>query len=152
MIIKNKLDITFGPFGTSTGLFLVLGGMVATYFSPVGLLLVFIGSFIWLTTTSTFIDTKKNRVKFSNDLFGIIHAGKWIEIKPGMKLGFKKAHRGYRAYSRGSQTTGIHLIDYRIILYGPDNKEIFPLKKTDSPEAAKGEQAKLAELLGLEII
>lgn len=152
MIIRNKLDITFGPFGTSTGLFLFLGGIVATYFSLMGLLLVLAGSFIWLTTTSAFIDTIKHRVKFSNDLFGIIHLGKWLELKPGMKLGLKKAHRGYTAYSRGSQTANIHLTDIRIVLYSPDNIEVFPLKKTDSSEAAKTELAELAKLLVLEII
>lgn len=152
MIIRNKLDVTFGPFGTSTGLFLFLGGIVATYFSLMGLLLVLTGSFIWLTTTSAFIDTANLRVKFSNDLFGIIHLGKWLELKPGMKLGLKKAHRGYTAYTRGSQAAGIHLIDIRIVLYGPDNKEIFPLKKTDSSETAKTELAELAKLLVLEII
>jgi hypothetical protein len=152
MIIRNKLDITFGPFGTSTGLFLFLGGLVATYFSLLGIPLVLIGSFVWLTTTSVFIDTEKNRVKFTNDLFGIFHLGKWIEIKPGMKLGLKRVHRGYSAYSRGSQATAIHLIDIRIILYSPDNLEIFPLKKTDSHEAAKEEQTELSKLLGLEII
>jgi len=152
MIINNKLDITFGPFGTSTGLFLFLGGVVATYFSPLGLLLVLIGAFIWLTSTSTFIDTENKRVKFSNNLFGIIPVGKWIEIKPEMKLGLKKVHRGYRAYTRGTQPADIHLIDIRIVLYGPDNKEIFPLKKSDSYETAKMELSDLKSILNLETI
>jgi hypothetical protein len=152
MIINNKLDITFGPFGTSTGLFLFLGGVVATYFSLLGLVLVLIGAFIWLTSTSTFIDTEKKRVKFSNNLFGIIPVGKWIEIKPGMKLGLKKVHRGYRAYTRGTQPADIHLIDIRIVLYGPDNKEISPLKKSDSYETAKMELSDLKSILNLETI
>jgi hypothetical protein len=152
MVIKNKLDVTFGPVGTSTGLFLFLGGVVATYFSPIGLALIIIGVFIWLTSTSTFIDIEKKRVKFSNNLFGIIPVGKWIEINPGMKLGLKKVHRGYRAYTRGTQPADIHLIDIRIVLYSPDNKEIFTLKKSDSYETAKMELSDLKSILHLETI
>jgi hypothetical protein len=152
MIIKNKLDITFGPFGTSTGLFLFLGGVVATYFSLLGLVLALTGAFVWLTSTSTFIDTENKRVKFSNNLFGIIPVGKWIEIKPGMKLGLKKIHRGYRAYTRGTQPADLHLIDIRIILYDHDYKEILQIKKFDSSETAKRELSDLKKILDLEII
>lgn len=150
--INNKLDITFGPVGSSTGLFLFLGGVVATYFSPMGLVLVLTGAFVWLTSTSTFIDPENMKVKFSNNLFGIIPVGKWIEIKPGMKLGLKKIHRGYRAYTRGTQPADIHLIDIRIILYGADNKEILPIKKFDSSESAKSELSDLIRILNLESI
>jgi hypothetical protein len=152
MIINNKLDITFGPFASSTGLFLFLGGIAATYFSLLGLLLVLSGSFIWLTTTSTFIDTENKRVKFSNNLFGIIPVGEWFEIKPGMKLGLKKIHRGYRAYTRGSQPAGIHLIDFRIILCDHNDKEILQIKKFDSSESANRELAELKMILDLDTI
>ena len=152
MIVRNKLDITFGPFGTSTGLFLFLGGVAATYFSPLGLILLLFGAFIWLTTTSTFIDIENKRVKFSNDLFGIIPVGKWVEIKPGMKLGLKKIHRGYRAYTRGTQPADIHLSDIRIFLFSPDKIEIGPVKKFDSSENAKMELSDLSRILGLETI
>jgi hypothetical protein len=152
VIIRNKLDITFGPFGTSTGLFLFLGGVAASYFSPLGLFLVVIGAFVWLTATSTFLDIENKRVKFSNDLFGIIPVGKWVEIKPGMKLGLKKIHRGYRAYTRGTQPADIHLTDIRIFLYSPDKIEIGPIKKFDSSETAKLELSDLIMILGLETI
>lgn len=151
-MIKNKLDITFGPFGTSTGLFLFLGGVVATYFSLLGLILLLIGAFVWLTTTSTFIDFENKKVKFSNDLFGIIPVGKWVEITPEMKLGLKKIHRGYRAYTRGTQPADIHLIDIRIFLYSPDNTVIGPIKKFDSSEAAKMGLSDLSRVLNLQTI
>jgi hypothetical protein len=151
-MIRNKLDITFGPFGTSTGLFLFLGGAAATYFSALGLILLLIGAFVWLTSTSTFIDSENKRVKFSNDLFGIIPVGKWVEIKPGMKLGLKKIHRGYRAYTRGTQPADIHLTDIRIYLYSSDKVEIGPVKKFDSSETAKLELSDLKRILGLETI
>jgi hypothetical protein len=136
MIIKNRLDKSFGPFGGSTGFFLFLGGVAATWFSPYGLILAAIGAFAAFTTTSTFIDTDKKRIKFSNDLFGFIPAGKWIDIRPGMKLGLKRVHRGFQAYTRANQPTGIHTVDIRIILYEADNDEIMQVKKFNDRESA----------------
>lgn len=152
MIIKNKLDKPFGPFGTSTGFFMLLGGIIATYFSFFGLFIAIIGAFVCFTSTSTIIDPDNKKIKFSNNLFGIIQVGKWIDIKPDMKLGLKKSHRGYRAYIRGTQPIGIHYNDIRIFLYGSDNKQIMPIKKFDSYESSKRELEKLSNLLALDII
>jgi len=152
MIIKNKLDIAFGPFGSSTGFFLFIGGIIATYFSIFGLIIVIIGAFAGFTSTSTFIDSDNKRIKFSNNLFGFISVGKWIDIKPQMKIGLKKSHKGYRAYIRGTQPVGIHINDIRIYLYGPDNKLIMPVKKINSYASSKRELSELSNLLGLEII
>jgi hypothetical protein len=152
MIIKNKSDKPFGPFGTSMGFFIFLGGIFATYYSFIGPIIAVIGAFISFTSTSTFIDTDIKRIKYSNNLFGIIPAGKWIYIKPDMKIGLKKSHKGYRAYIRGTQPIDIHFNDIRIYLYGPDNKQIMPIKKFDSYESSKSELNNLSILLGLDII
>jgi hypothetical protein len=136
MIIRNRLDKPFGPFGGSTGFFLLLGGLAATWFSPYGLILAAIGAFAAFTTTSTFIDIDNKRIKFSNDLFGIISTGKWIDIKPGMKLGIKRVHRGFQAYTRANQPVGIHNVDFRIILYEAGNDEIMQVKKFSDRESA----------------
>jgi hypothetical protein len=152
MIVKNKLDTAFGPFGSSTGFFLFLGGIVTTYFSLYGLIIVIIGAFASFTTTGTFIDFDKRRIKFSNNLFGIFPVGKWIDLKPGMKIGLKKSHHGYRAYIRGTQPIGLHINDIRIYLYGPDNKQIMPVKKFKTYESSKRELDELSFRLGLEII
>lgn len=136
MIIRNKLDKSFGPFGGSTGFFLLLGGLAATWFSPYGLILAAIGAFAAFTTTSTFIDIENKRIKFSNDLFGIIPAGQWIDIRPGMKLGLKRVHRGFQAYTRANQPVGIHNVDIRIILCKEDNDEIMQVKKFSNRESA----------------
>lgn len=152
MIIKNKLDIAFGPFGSSTGLFLFIGGIITVYFSLFGLIIAIIGAFVSFTSTCTFIDFDKKRIKFSNNLFGIFPVGKWIDIKPGMKIGLKKSHKGYRAYIRGNQPVSLHINDIRIYLYGPDNKQIMPVKKFDSYESSKRELGELSTMLGLEVV
>jgi hypothetical protein len=152
MIARNKLDKTFGPFGSSTGLFMLIGGIVATYFSFLGIIFIIIGAFAAFTTSSTFIDAENKRIKYSDDLFGIIPIGKWIYIKPEMSLGLKKSHRGYVGYIRGNQPVDIHYNDIRIFLYDSNNKQIMPIKKFDSYESSKNEINILKSSLGLEII
>ena len=150
MIIKNKLDKTFGPFGTSTGFFIMIGGIIATFYSFLGLIIAIVGAFACFTSTSTIIDTDNKKIKYSDNLFGIIPVGKWIDIKPDMKIGLKKFHRGYRAYIRGTQKIGIHYNDIRIFLYDSANKQLVPINKFDSYESSKNELNNLSSLLGLE--
>jgi len=150
LIIKNKLDKTFGPFGTSTGFFIMIGGIIATFYSFLGLIIALVGAFACFTSTSTIIDTDNKRIKHSDNLFGIIPVGKWIDIKPDMKIGLKKFHRGYRAYIRGTQKVGIHYNDIRIFLYDSANKQLVPINKFDSYESSKNELNNLSSLLGLE--
>jgi hypothetical protein len=152
MVIENKFDKTFGPFGSSTGFFMMLGGLIATYFSIFGIIIAVIGAFAAFTSTSTFIDTDNKRIKYSDKLFGIIPLGKWVEIKPDMKLGLEKSHRGYVAYIRGTQPVDIHYNDIRIILYDCNNKKIMPVQKSKTFETSKNDLNKLRELLGLQSV
>lgn len=152
MITKNKLDKSFGPAGTSAGIFMFIAGIVVTFYSFTGLILVFIGAFVGFTSTSTMIDNDKKRIKFSNNLFGFIKTGQWIDIKPEMKLGLKKSNRVYRAYSRSNRTLDIDSKDIRLILYGADNKQIMPIRKFDSLDIAKVELKKSGNQLGLSLI
>jgi len=152
MITKNKLDKSFGPAGTSAGIFMFIAGIVVTFYSFTGLILVLIGAFVGFTSTSTMIDNDKKRIKFSNNLFGFIKTGQWIDIKPEMKLGLKKSNRVYRAYSRSNRTLDIDSKDIRLILYGADYKQIMPIKKFDSLDIAKVELKKSGNQLGLSLI
>jgi hypothetical protein len=149
MIIRNKLDKTFGPFGGSTGFFLFLGGIAATWFSLFGLILAAVGAFAAFTTTTTFIDTDKKKIRFSNDLFGFIHTGDWIDIKPDMRLGLKRIHRGFGAYTRGNQPVTMHSTDIRIVLLEADNDEIMQVKKFSDRESAVNDINFLSAILGL---
>ena len=104
MVIKNRLDKPFGPMAAFAGIVMFIAGLAATYFALTGLILVLIGALLGFTSTSTLVDTDKKRIKLSNNLFGILPVGKWIDIKPGMKVGLKKIRSGYRAYSRSNRT------------------------------------------------
>lgn len=149
MIIRNNLDKPFGPMGSFAGIVMFIAGLVATYFALSGLILVFVGAFLGFTSTSTLLDTDKKRIKFSNNLFGIIPVGQWIEIKPEMKVGLKNIQRGYRVYSRSNRMHDVHIKDIRIMLYGADNKQIMPVKKFDSLDSAKTGLESLRKQFGL---
>ena len=149
MIIRNNLDKPFGPMVSFAGIVMFIAGLIATYFALTGLILVFVGAFLGFTSTSTLLDTDKKRIKFSNNLFGILPVGKWIDIKPEMKIGLKKMHRGYRTYSRSNRMLDVHSKDIRIMLYGADNKQIMPIRKFDSLNSAKTELESLSKQFGV---
>ena len=154
MIINNKLDKAFGPVGTISGviLFFVGLGITIAWLSFTGLILFLIGAFVGFTSTSALIDFDKKRVKFSNNLMGIIQYGQWVDIEPDMKLGVKKSILNWRTYSRGNRTFDIDNTDFRVILYDSDYKEMMPVMKTSTLDDAKDEAEKICNQLGLSMI
>jgi hypothetical protein len=149
MIKNNKLDKSFGTVGTSAGVFLFIAGIIITCFYISGLILVLIGAFVGYTSTSTLIDYDKKRVKFSNNIFGIIQFGKWITIEPDMKIGIKKSDVTWRAYGASNQAIDVIVKDFRLFLYDSHDKEIMPIKKTGTLDAAKIEIEIECKRLGL---
>ncbi len=152
MKTNYKLDKSFGPVGTSAGIFLFVAGLIITYFSHSGLILVLIGAFVGFTSTSTLIDFANKRLKFSNNLFGIIPTGQWTYINPDMKIGIKKSNKVWRAYSKSNRTLDISNTDFRLILYDSNGKEIMPIKKTDNLDSAKSDLDKISKQLGISVI
>ena len=152
MTVNNRLDLSFGPVGTTSGMILFMAGLILIWFYPSSALLIVLGAFIGFTSTSTTIDYDKKRARFSNNLFGIIPIGKWITVDPSMKIGIKELHQTYRAYSQGNRPFTIARYDFRIILYDSEKKEMMPLKRTKSIDAAKAECETIATFFGLEIV
>jgi hypothetical protein len=152
MLIENKLDSrSFGPFGSSTGLFMFLIGLIFSYFNLAGLILATIGAFIAFTSTGTIIDTETRRIKHADYLFGLFPIGKWVYIRPGMKLGLKEVKRGYVGYIRANQPMEIRSAELRIFLFDSSYKRIMPIKKI-KPDTAEAELGSLSLLLKLETI
>ena len=150
-IINNKLDKAFGPAGTSAGIFLGLAGIVCTIlYAWSAISLVVIGAFIGFTSNSTKIDIENKRVKQSNNIFGFIGLGKWVDINSRMKLGTVDSSMIWRAYSRSNRQLDIAQKDIRIILYSSNMQQIMPLMKTNSKESAKENLEKLCDQLGVQ--
>jgi hypothetical protein len=144
-----KLDRSFGPVGSFSGMILFVVGSISTFFYFSGLILVLIGAFVGFTSTSTMIDYVEKRIKFSNNIFGFIKTGQWISIVPEMKIGIKKSDIMWRAYSRGNRTLDIDNNGFRITLLNSNDKEIMEIKKADSLESAKLDQETISQRLGL---
>ena len=152
MKTNNRLDKSFGPVGTFAGLIMFIVGIILTYFYFSSVLLILIGGFVGFTYSCTIIDYEKKRVKFSNNIFGIIPTGKWLQILPTMKIGIKELNQTYRAYSQGNRILDVSKMDFRIILYDSDEKEIMHINKADSLDSAKVERDTIGNQLGLKIV
>jgi len=128
---------------------LFLAGLALSWFYLSGIILVLIGGFVGFTTTSALIDNDRKRIKFCNNLFGIIRSGKWISVEPTMKIGIRESNQTYRAFSRGDRALDINKKDFRLVLYDSQNREIMPMKKYNSLEEAKAELITMRKQLGL---
>ena len=154
MITKNKLDISFGSVGAFSGIILFIAGLGISimYFSITGIILLLIGAFVGFSSTSVLIDFDKKRIKFSNNLFGVIQYGEWMNIDTNMKIGIKKSEANWRTYSKCNRTFDINDSDFRVILYTSNNKEIMPLMKISTLETAKMEAEMICNQLELNMI
>jgi hypothetical protein len=152
MTQKNKLDKSFGPSGSFAGYILFAGGLIATYSNSGGLILVLIGAFVGFSSTSTLIDPGKKRIKFSNNLFGFIPIGKWINIENSMKLGIKESNVTWTTFSRSNRSVDTVNKDFRIALYDSSENEIMEIHKDDSLEEVRVELGIISRQFGLSII
>lgn len=148
-MLKYQLDKTFGPVGAPAGIFLFVIGWWVTIYSLFGIFLILIGAFIGFTSTHTWIDVDKKRMKFSSTLFGVIPTGQWTEIQPDMKIGVKKSNKVWRGYSKGNRAIDIPDTDYRLILFDSNGKEIMPIRKTNHLDAALSQLEILSKQLGI---
>jgi hypothetical protein len=147
MVVSNKLDKSFGPVGTTAGIIVFVVGLAASYFSWFSLILVLIGAFVGFSYSSTEIDFDRKRVRFLNNLFGIIKTGQWMNVKTGMKIGIIKSHKTWRSFSGGNRELDIPLEDYRLVLFNASGEKIMPLKKTGNLEIARKDQDEIAKQL-----
>jgi hypothetical protein len=152
MITRHNLDKSFGPTGSSAGILLFIVGLFTIYFSFTGAVLIILGAFVGLSRTSTRIDSEKNRIMFSNDIFGFVKTGRWISVESDMKIGVKAVSKGWRARSLSNRELDTFVTDHRVFLLGHDNRVIMPILKTKSAEEAKQESEKIAGLLGIHLL
>ena len=149
MIENNRLEQSFGPVGTTAGTIVFAAGLILSFTLLSGIIIILIGAFVGFSNTSVQIDDEKNRVRYSNNLFGFIRTGKWLLIQPAMMLGIKESNVVWRSYSSGSRALDISKTDHLIVLFIADNKEIMPIKKIKSREDAVAELESLKNKLGL---
>ena len=147
MKTSNKLDKSFGPSGSSAGLFLFITGVATTFISFFGLILVVLGAFLGFTYTSAIIDYSSRRIRFSENLFGFVPTGKWIKLEKSMKIGIKESNMIWRTFSRSNRSLDTDVKDFRLILLDAEDQEIMPIMKLNSLDSAIAEQKILCDKL-----
>lgn len=152
MTTNSTFEKSFGPVGSSAGLFILVAGLIVVFYSLSAIGLIVFGAFFGFTTFSTLIDFDRKRVKCSNTIFGLIRTGKWVYLHNEMKIGVRKSGKVWRAFSRGNRTLDITSQDFRLILYDKNEKEMMPLRKYENEPAAISDLNILSKQLKLEIL
>jgi hypothetical protein len=143
----NKLDKIFGPTGSFAGVIILLFGIYACFYSWIGITTIVVGAFLALSNTSTTIDFKNKKIKFSNNLFGVFSIGYWTDIKSGMSLAIHKSLKSYTSFSQSNRKTTQTIKDYRIILLNDSGNTIMAVQKFNKKEDAINEMNELNQKL-----
>lgn len=151
MIVNNKLDNTFGPFGSVMGYIILLFGIYVCFYSWIGVTTILVGAFLAFSYTSTKIDFKDKRVKYSSNLFGFFSIGYWIDIKPEMRLFVKDFNKKDDIFKNTKNIQSPLKNNFRIILTDENGKEIIAVKKTYDKLLAEKEMAEITWKLELNI-
>lgn len=149
MMLKNKLDKSFGPSGTFAGYTILVIGIVTTCTNWGGLLLVVVGALMGFSSTSSVIDTDQKRIMFSNNLFGFIQTGKWMDIDETMKVGIKESNVTWTTFSRSNRFIDTSNKDFRIVLCNSGEKEIMEISKSNTLDSATSQLETISRQLGL---
>lgn len=146
---KFALGKSFGPVGSSAGLFIFIAALVIICFSPIGIILFVLGGFLGFSKSATRIDFSRKRIKFSNDVFGILPIGCWVSIVPGMHIECARSNKIWRSFSRGNRSLDVADTGYWLYLHGPDNKKVLPIMHTHDYQSAREARDTLSRQLGL---
>lgn len=127
-------------------------GIIALFESLLAIIIILFGAFVGFSYTNTVIDIAKKRIKFSNNIFGIIPFGKWITISHDMKIGIRKSNKIWRTYSRSNRKFDLNEKCYLINLFDSNDRIIVPIKKVENLDLAKSEGLKIAKQLNINVI
>ncbi len=144
--------MSFGPAGSFAGIIVFIGGLILITSSISGIILVLIGALFGFSYSSTALDPDRKRMKFTNNIFGLIKTGHWIEVNKTMKIGARRSNTTWRTWSKGNRVNDSAQIDLVMFLFGPDNKKVIPVKKIKTPESVDSEIEAMCLKFGLKRI
>ncbi|MDD2488892.1 MAG: hypothetical protein WCS10_06090 [Bacteroidales bacterium] len=153
MIIKYKLEYSFGPIGSFAGKFAFFSsilGMIFSEFNVFALIFLLIPAFLGFSKTHIYIDTEKIRVKFSTTIFGLIPTGKWIDVDDEMEIGIRANQEQWQYIGLSNKSLKLKSTPFKIVLYKSTNKPLLTLKYANTIEQAKQELDSLAKMLQME--
>jgi hypothetical protein len=150
-LIHYKLDKSFGPAGGTVGIFLMVVGAFTIHLSISGLVLLLLGSFMAFSGSGSAVDTAHFRIKFYNNLWGLLKVGKWEYVHPKMQLRLTHARMAYRVYSMSNRSVDVSEPDWRIFIHDGNSRKGQAICKFKTREKAEEELAKLSDVLNLSI-
>jgi hypothetical protein len=145
----NRIEKIFGPAGSFAGIIVFIAGLVLILSSLSGIILILIGAFVGFSYSGTVIDYDRKRMKFSNNIFGLIKTGRWVEINNSMKIGVIRANTTWRSNSQSNRSFDLEQRDILMILFGPDGEQLIPIKKVKTVEMAETEVENMCAKLNL---
>jgi hypothetical protein len=134
-----RFEKSFGPTASFAGIIVLVAGLVTTYFFLNGIILLVVGAFMAFTDSSTTIDSANKRVRFTNNIFGIIRIGKWINVERDMKIGIKQDRQVYRTYGRSNQAFDLSINYRKMYLCDKNAQPILPLTIVEEQVSLKDE-------------
>lgn len=153
-MVKYKLEDSFGPIGSLAGKVAFFGVLIMMFaydsYIVVSILFLLITTFIGFSKTFIFIDTEKNRIRFSTMIFGLFPTGKFMDIDDDMEIGIAPNMGNWQYVSRANRSLSLRQKAYKIVLYKLDNKPLFTLKYISTKEEAEKELDRFALLLDME--
>lgn len=129
MKTTNRFPRTFGSAGSSAGYFMFAVGVFATFYHPLGLVFVAFGGFMGFTNSSTTLDIKNKKVRFTNNVFGFIKYGKWIDVEQNMTVGIKYETMVEATYSRSNRAIVQKERTRIMYLFDKNNRQVVPILK-----------------------
>ncbi|MBN1181107.1 MAG: hypothetical protein JXB49_02390 [Bacteroidales bacterium] len=145
----NKTDRLMGPSGTFAGYFLMIAGVIGTYYNVTGLILVVAGLFMSFTYEGTIIDYNSARIKSYTCLFGLFRVGKWHSVSSFKKFSIYRSRRSYTTYSRANIPLTLRSSDIRLALLNDTGSLKVMINRYDTFEAARKEMSELISDLDL---
>ncbi len=147
--IKNKLDKSFGPAGSSAGIFIFVVGIGMCFFTWWAIIALLLGAFVGFSYSGSLICEDEKHFCFYNYFLGFIPAGKCVNVEEGMYLHLRRANRVYTNYSRGNRPLDLPDKNIRLYLCDKNGNLLFPLKKYRQKEQSKEDAGIIAEKMGL---
>ncbi len=149
MSLTHKFDKSFGPVASFSGTLIFVAGLITTFFALSGLILVFFGAFIGFTNSSTTIDTENKKVRFTENIFGIIKSGKWLKVDQDMQIGTRQESSAYRTYSMSNRSIDLRVDNTIMYLFDQKGNPLIPimqLKKGENPQEKMDEICRELEI------
>lgn len=140
----HRLDKLLGPSGSFGGWIILVTGLVAIFASWTALFLILIGAFAAFTTTLTTVDFRNRRVRYATALFGLIRVGRWFPVEGTMTIRVRQSGRSQTVYSRSNRPLSLIERDFSVVLKESGGREICPLQRFKTRQAAEEAAVKLS--------